>query len=248
MTNDDKDLKLKKCPFCSGLVKSHIEPTGKLIFICLICEVQWTKCGDISTFNALNARPTPQKPSESKTDLVNRLAEIIYFYDFPKDSDEKWECLSDHRVVKRDYIRKAQFIFSEYFKDKSSEPLKELDEQKVVTMLLKAATDEKARIEFFQKNDYRLSMQVIKSNVGYLANAICSHFGQPSEKKALSVERIEEMLHELFDESCCNGNHDSECSMQDCRSKGFYMEKAQAIFDALPAQREVRYPENRKEK
>lgn len=145
MTNDDKDLKLKECPFCGC---NSIAIRG---FVC-VCRDCGAQTSDNETkeyaIKAWNSRATPQQPSE---------------------------------------------------------PLKGLDKE----CLCYGAWGE--------------------SHPDCPIHSLEAKFGQPSEKKALSVKDIESII----ETTAFN------------QGESFIDKKpyAQAIHSALPAQREVRYPE-----
>jgi len=213
MTNDDKDLKLKECPFCGKSAHLHSyapvpgtlgwypvkygDGTGKCYQV--FCNDSDCQCGhgqlDVVGYyteqvaiERWNTRTTPQQPSEPLKELDEKEGSSIYI---TESTEGEWS--GDRTTGKQG---------------------------KVLWLNFKGNGGNYAMINL---NNLASKEGAVISKAMYQAIA---KFGQPSEKKAVSVTDIENIIlsHNL------NGND-------------VLRRLAQAIHSALPAQREVRYPE-----
>ena len=111
-----------------------------------------------------------------------------------------------------------------------SEPLKELDEKAILMVL-----------------DQCCPVSMDKMAKEMIAQILWNKFGQPSEKKALSVDSIKTILTKIMKKELVDiGEHFCfVCGEPMSEEKrGLLIDYiAQAIHSALPAQREVRYPD-----
>ena len=118
-----------------------------------------------------------------------------------------------------------------------SDPLKELDEDELFAIISKHNTNNPDR--FYNPKEM--------TNDRQLAIDICERFGQPSEKKALSVDSIKALLTTIMKKELVDiGEHFCfVCGEPMSEEKrGLLINHiAQAIHSALPARKEVKWPE-----
>lgn len=109
--------------------------------------------------------------------------------------------------------------------EKPQEPLKELDKKMVSEEIFNFMAS-----MIISGRQYEHSEEFCDEFGEYL----CSRFGQPSEKKALSVNFIYEVIEREYLKGIIHP--------ENVHIPKSFESSAKIIFDALPAQREVRYP------